>query len=132
MKRTILIADDQKTIADTLTLIFRNEGYAALATYSLEELEQLTSGLRPDLILLDVFFGQRSSLDLACRLRDERGCRVMLLSGQTATEDELRRLEQQGCAVFPLIAKPIHPTELLHKVAEAMEPLTERPARKAA
>jgi hypothetical protein len=47
----------------------------------------------------------------------ERRRKVLLFSGQAATADLLANAQKQGCD-FPLLSKPVHPEDLLKKVAE--------------
>jgi len=124
--REILIADDERVIADTLALILRTRGYTTKAVYSLEELQRETADARPDLILLDVRFQWDDSLSLAQELR-ARGCRILLLSGDQATAERLQQIEHQGVAPFDILPKPIHP----HAVLEAVERAFAAPARNA-
>jgi len=46
-------------------------------------------------------------------------CKVLLFSGQAATAELLHRAQKQGCD-FPLLPKPMHPEDLLKKVAEIL------------
>ena len=52
--RTILIVDDDRSVADTFTRMLKLEGYAVAAALSAEEGLQLADNLRPDAIILDM------------------------------------------------------------------------------
>ena len=42
-------------------------------------------------------------------------CKILLISGQAATADLLERARAQGHE-FEILAKPVHPTDLLAKL----------------
>jgi hypothetical protein len=48
-------------------------------------------------------------------------CLVLLFSGQAATADMLREANDRGFE-FELLAKPVHPVQLLERVRELIGP----------
>ena len=56
-RRRVLVADDEKLIADTLTQILNSNGFVAEAAYSGEQAVEKASFLHPDLLIADVFMG---------------------------------------------------------------------------
>ena len=72
----------------------------------------------PDLLLSDVVMPEMNGIWLAIAVRREfpKG-KVLLLSGQAATADMLDEASSRGHR-FELLAKPVHPSQLLDKVAE--------------
>jgi DNA-binding response OmpR family regulator len=113
---TILIADDEHIITDTLALIFRRSGFVALTAHHLDQLRNLAAAIRPDLVLLDVVFANgQTSLDVAVELR-EQGIGVLLFSGRIQVADLFEDFRRRGEADFPVLAKPISPQELLAEI----------------
>ncbi|MGB6191938.1 MAG: response regulator [Terracidiphilus sp.] len=113
----VLIADDERIIANTLTLILNTSGYEAKAVYSGEKALELASEMSPDVLICDVILGGISGIDVAIHIaRDQPACRVILFSGQAATADLLERAEADGYR-FDILAKPIHPKVLLDYLA---------------
>jgi len=117
-KLRVLVADDEKIIADTLKLILSGAGYdVAIAYDGIEALKKAEEWV-PDLFLSDVFMPGLSGIDAATeickRLPD---CKVLLISGQ-ATLHELRREIQAKCHRFDVLSKPMHPLELLSRIKE--------------
>ncbi|GAC1660013.1 MAG: hypothetical protein NVS9B15_23960 [Acidobacteriaceae bacterium] len=112
---SIIVADDERVIADTLALILSSRGYAVSIAYDLEELAQKTETHCPDLILLDVQFPEGDSIPSAIQMR-RRGCKVLLLSGDQLTSERLQQLDAEGEAPFPILPKPVHPEKLLETV----------------
>jgi CheY-like chemotaxis protein len=115
--KRVLVVDDESPIADTLTAIFRNAGYEAATAYDgLGALQQCDS-FRPDLIVTDVVMPGMNGIDLAIEVRERYpACKILLFSGQAATANLLEEARQSGYD-FELLAKPVHPAELLAKIA---------------
>ena len=117
-KLRVLVADDEKVIADTLKLILSGAGYDVAVTYdgiaALEKAERWA----PDVFLSDVFMPGLSGIDAAIEIcRRLPNCRVLLVSGQASLQ-ELRREIQSKCHRFEVLSKPVHPTELLARLRE--------------
>ncbi len=115
----ILVVDDERTIADTLTLILRHNGYRADAAYSGEEAIAYVSRNTPDLVVSDVVMPGMNGFELASSIRQEYPSKVLLISGNATTFDMIR----DGCLkaqAIPLLPKPIHPADLLREVAKVL------------
>lgn len=117
MKRpSILIVDDEKSIADTLAMIMQDAGYSARAAYNGAAALTLSREQAPDLVISDVLMPGMSGVDLAVTTKREfPSCRILLFSGQAASADMLRDARGRGYD-FELLAKPIDPDELLQKL----------------
>ena len=50
----VLVVDDDRLVADTLTLIFERNGFTAKAAYSADEALESSREFGPDLLLCDV------------------------------------------------------------------------------
>jgi DNA-binding NtrC family response regulator len=115
-KSRVLIVDDERTIADTLAMVFKIKGHEAMASYSAESAVELIETFEPDVVLSDVIMGKMTGVDLAIYLSRARPeCKVILFSGQTATANLLAEAGRKGHD-FRLLAKPIHPEKLIEEV----------------
>ena len=115
----VLIVDDERTIADTLVTIFTNEGHEARAAYTAEQALALIDEWVPEVAILDVCLPGMNGVDLAIRVRAEiPGCRVTLFSGHGAASELQAKASEDGFA-FDLMAKPVHPSDLLSLIAGA-------------
>jgi CheY-like chemotaxis protein len=71
---------------------------------------------KPDLIISDVIMGDMNGIEAAIRIRQILpGCKILLFSGQAATADLLEKARAQGHE-FEILAKPVHPQDLLAKL----------------
>jgi DNA-binding response OmpR family regulator len=109
----ILVVDDERTVADTLGIILKQNNHDASVAYSGESAINLARSLTPDWLVSDVILGGMTGIELAQRFAAEfPECRIILFSGQTATTDLLRAAEENGHR-FEVLAKPFHPRDLL-------------------
>jgi len=109
-KHRVLVVDDEPVIADTLALIFSRSGYQGRAAYSAEEALVLIPEWRPELAILDVYLPKMNGIELAIWMKAEYPeCRVSLFSGQPGAGDLLAAAGHK----FEILAKPMHPSEIL-------------------
>jgi len=117
-KLRILVADDEKVIADTLKLILAQAGYEVTVVYDGLSAVDAAMRLSPDLFLSDVFMPRLSGIDAAIQICSSLPhCKVLLFSGQ-ANLRELRREIESKCHRFEVCSKPVHPTDLLAHLRE--------------
>lgn len=115
-RQRILIADDETVIADTLRAIMRLEGFEVIAVYGGVAAVEKAREWRPDLFLSDVMMPDMNGFDAAIRIQSlAPACRILLISGKAMAEDLKEDAEQRGYD-FELLAKPVHPTELIQVV----------------
>jgi CheY-like chemotaxis protein len=125
--RKVLVVDDEKTISNSLTVIFRNHGYQARAAYSAEEAIDVIAEWQPNFALLDVKLPNMNGIDLAIALKASNpDCRILLFSGYPDANDLLNAANQAG-HVFEVISKPVHPTVLLNAVDDSFSDTPEQP-----
>jgi DNA-binding response OmpR family regulator len=112
----IVVVDDEKRLADTLALILRSAGYVAEVAYDGTSGLALCGEYRPDLVISDVVMPGMSGIALAMEIsRELSTCRILLYSGQAETAQMMDEARSRGHE-FELLAKPVHPVELLEKV----------------
>ena len=117
----ILIVDDERMIADTLSAIFRGAGYETYTAYNGRLGLDAARTLRPELVLSDVAMPEMDGVQMAMQIRrSQPKVRVLLLSGQSETSDLLRSARENGFD-FELLQKPMHPEEIMRKVAEELK-----------
>jgi CheY-like chemotaxis protein len=115
-KPKVLVADDERVIADTLAMILNQSGFDAQAVYSGERALELVPTFMPDMLISDVIMGGLNGIDAAIRVRAlVPGIKILLFSGQAATADLLEKARAKGYE-FEILAKPVHPQDLLNKL----------------
>jgi DNA-binding NtrC family response regulator len=117
MRARILIVDDERMIADTLSVIFRRVGYETFTAYNGLLGLDAARKVAPNLVLSDVVMPELDGIAMAMEIRTTLPeIRVLLFSGQAGTLDLLHDAEQRGFH-FELMQKPVHPDEIIRKVA---------------
>jgi CheY-like chemotaxis protein len=115
-KPRVLVADDERVIADTLAIILNQNGYDASAVYTGTAAVEKAKATRPDLLISDVIMPDMNGIDAAIKIRAFLpGCKILLFSGQAATADLLEDARKRGHE-FEILAKPVHPQDLLQKL----------------
>ena len=116
VKPKVLVADDESVIADTLAMILNQSGFVARAVYSGEKALELAATFAPDMLISDVIRADLNGIDSAIQIRAMLpAIKVLLFSGQAATADLLEKARAQGYE-FEILAKPVHPQDLLNKL----------------
>jgi FixJ family two-component response regulator len=115
----IFVVDDEFVIASTLALILIHKGFEAISFSAPGEALEAARSRAPDLLITDVVMPHFSGVDLAIRIQEQcPNCKVLLFSGQAATAASLLTAKERG-QNFDIMSKPVHPMDLLRKIAEA-------------
>src|ERR1035437_3069783 len=111
-KLKVLIADDEKVIADTLAMILNLGGFEARAVYSCQTAVEMAPAFRPDMLISDVIMAELNGVEAAIQIRAMLpNIRVFLLSGQTATAEMLEKSQAKYYG-FEVLIKPLQPRDL--------------------
>jgi DNA-binding response OmpR family regulator len=114
--KVVFVVDDEHVIATTLATILNKAGYDAHAFFNGQDVVDSLDKLQPDLLIADVVMPGMNGIEAAIITRTKLPkCKVLLLSGRTATMDLLETARAQGHE-FEILAKPVHPTHLLEKI----------------
>jgi CheY-like chemotaxis protein len=120
-KLRIYVVDDEPAIASTLAMILCKEGVDATAFTDPLVAVQAVRGDPPDLLLSDVVMPGLSGIELAVQVRQScPDCKVVLFTGQPTHED-LLDIDRINAYVFSIIAKPLHPVNLLRIIRAAVD-----------
>ena len=115
-KQRVLIADDEKNIADTLALILGFLGFETNAVYSGEAAVEAAAQFQPDVLITDVVMGEMSGIEAAINIFQMLPqCKIILFSGQAATAD---LVSEAGSSIkrFEILSKPVHPQVLVDRI----------------
>lgn len=119
----VLIVDDEHAIANSLAFILDLQGFMTRTAYSGEEGIELASIFRPDILVSDVFMGGMTGLEAALEVKTRiPSCEILLMSGNIPKVQELQDWLDDGRG-FEILAKPIHPLDLLAKLRSLVRSL---------
>jgi DNA-binding response OmpR family regulator len=115
-KPKVLIADDEKVIADTLAMILNLGGFDARAVYTCQKALEVAPAFQPDMLISDVLMTDINGVDAAIKMRTMLPqIRVFLLSGQAATAEMIANAKASELG-FEVLVKPVHPKDLIAKL----------------
>jgi PAS domain S-box-containing protein len=116
--RRILVVDDNRDSADSLTLLLRLIGNEVCTAYDGVEAVDLAEHFRPHAVLLDIGMPRLSGDEACRRMRAQgwsNGVLMVALTGGGQDEDR-RRTTEAGFDAH--LVKPVEPAELLQLLAE--------------
>ena len=112
----VLIVDDERLVADTLTLVFEKSGFAAKAAYSAGEAIESALQFKPDLLLCDVTMPGKDGVALLNEInRELPSCRILVLTGFYSNLRRVREEAKRLDLPMSILTKPCHPDELLRE-----------------
>ena len=115
MKR-VLVVDDDRLVADTLTLIFEKSGYTARAAYSADQGLECSREFVPNLLLCDISMPGRDGLSLVGDVtRELPSCRILVLTGFYSNLKDVREHAGKLSRPLGILTKPCQPSELLRE-----------------
>jgi len=114
---TILLVEDDATLAETLRYNIEREGYGVLmASDGVQGLE-LARRERPDLVVLDVMLPRLDGFSVCRILRQESDVPIMML---TARQDEVDRIAGLELGADDYVSKPFSLGEMLARLRAIM------------
>lgn len=116
----ILLVEDEASLADTMALNLRSEGYACtIARRGSEALEQLRQSAGFDLVLLDVMLPDASGYELCEQVKkQDPECPVIFLTAKALSTDKIKGL---GLGADDYITKPFDLEEVLLRIRNLLK-----------
>lgn len=122
MKQRVLVVDDDKLVADTLTLIFRANGFDSEACYSAAEGLEMARTFDPELLLCDITMPETNGLELAARIdREIPECRILMLTAYAANHVKVEAQSQRMRRRMNVLSKPCRPQDLLREASALLK-----------
>src|ERR1700691_3276806 len=99
-----------------LAIILNQAGFDARAVFSREHVVKVLDSFQPEMLITDVVMPGMTGIAVAIAVRSRLpNCKILLFSGQAASVDLLEQAKTHGHE-FEIVAKPIHPSDLLAKL----------------
>jgi DNA-binding NtrC family response regulator len=115
-KSLVFVVDDEQLISTTLASILEDSGFVAMAFVDPLEALRAAEIRCPDVLLTDVVMPELNGISLGIQFKAMYpDCHILLFSGQTTTSDLLKDANSKGHH-FEVLAKPIHPRNLLESI----------------
>jgi CheY-like chemotaxis protein len=109
----VLVVDDERLIADTVSEILKRAGFHVVTAYDGWGALESAGRFRPDYLLSDVLMPKMNGVELAIAIQKMHpATKILLFSGQAGISETLLSGQRHGLK-YELIAKPIHPVKLI-------------------
>jgi len=115
-RKIILIAEDEKDMADILSIRFEINGYQAVTAKDGEEAMRKTREMKPDLMILDLMLPKIDGFEVCRTLKsdnDHKDLPIIILSALDQQEDREKAIKNGADAYF---IKPFDLELLLNKI----------------
>jgi len=116
----ILVAEDDRDIADLIALYVRKQGWEAYVTSSGDDALAYARQNSPDLVVLDVMMPGLSGLEVCRALRGNRSTAAIPIIMVTARAEETDRIVGLEIGADDYIAKPFSTPELIARIKALM------------
>ncbi len=113
MADKILIVDDEKDIADLVSLYLENENFTIFKFYNASDAFDCIENEHLDLAILDIMLPRVSGLDICRKIREQYCYPVIML---TAKGEEIDKITGLALGADDYITKPFLPLELVARV----------------
>jgi len=120
VKRTVLIADKDRTLAEAIAATLDLSGLQTVVSCDGKQTLALARALQPDLILLSVTMPGRSGVEVCATLKTDPVTASIPVIFITAEADESDRIMGVAAGAVEYLVKPFSPIELIALVKEVL------------
>ena len=122
-QKTVMICDDEADVlmaykialSSKYSTVTATSGQDCLTKYNDEQLQ----GRKVDVLILDYKLGDMLGDEVACKIQEMDGTKVILISAYEIDPEFLKDLEQRNC-IMAFIKKPVSMASLLSKVDQVL------------
>ena len=111
--QTVLIVEDESSIASFVALYLKNAGYSVRTAATGKEALAEAESERPDLIVLDLMLPDVDGIEVCRRLRQSSDVPILMLTARDEDVDKIIGLE---VGADDYLTKPFNPRELVARV----------------
>jgi CheY-like chemotaxis protein len=114
----VLVVDDERLVADTLTLVFSKSGFEARAAYSADDAMECAREFSPNLLVCDITMPGKDGHDLVEEITNQLpSCQIMVLTGFYSNLTRVREQASRLRRPMGILTKPCKPDDLLREAA---------------
>ncbi len=123
---TILVAEDEESFVEALTLGLKREGFLVEVARDGEEALKKFELVKPDLLLLDVMLPRRSGLDVCREIRAKSKVPIIMVTAKSTEIDTVVGLE---VGADDYVSKPYRMKELVARIRAVLRrtPVDQKP-----
>jgi len=112
----ILVADDDKSTRELISIVLEDEGYEVITAINGIETVEKASKEKPDLIVLDIMMPQMDGYEALNKIKDNDELARIPILVITARTIKIYEKISKGLGAVDHITKPFSPDELIEKI----------------
>ena len=116
-KLTVLVCDDEKDIANAISIFLRSEGYNVLTAGNGKEALELIEEEDIHLVLLDIMMPVMDGVTALSKIREVSNVPVIMLTAKSEDTDKILGL---NLGADDYVTKPFNPVELMARVRSGL------------
>lgn len=116
MASSILIVEDEPSIAELIAVNLSHEGFLPLRAFQTEQASMLMKEVLPDLIVLDWMLPGKSGIQFAKDLRANERTKNIPIIFLTARSEEMDKIAGLEAGADDYLTKPFSPKELVARI----------------
>lgn len=115
-KSKILVADDDKSTRELISIVLEDEGYDVVTAMNGLETVEIAAKEKPDLIVLDIMMPQMDGYEALNKIKENEELARIPILVITARTIKIYEKISKGLGAVDHITKPFSPDELLEKI----------------
>nr|MCR5619572.1 response regulator [Lachnospiraceae bacterium] len=116
-KLTVLVCDDEKDIANAISIFLRSEGYNVLTAGNGREALETIEKEDIHLVLLDIMMPVMDGVTALSKIREVSNVPVIMLTAKSEDTDKILGL---NLGADDYVTKPFNPVELMARVRSGL------------
>ncbi len=117
MEPKILVLDDEREIADLISLYLKNEGYEVFTFYESLKAYEFVKKQPLDLALIDIMMEEMDGFTFCSKIRETYHFPIIMLTAKVSDADKIQGLT---LGADDYITKPFNPLEVVARVKAAL------------
>ena len=110
MEYNVLIAEDDESIVELLTLYLNSNGFNVISANDGEAAMELLRHRKTDIVLVDIMMSKMNGYELIKAIRQENNLPIIIISAKNEDSDKILGLNLGADAY---ITKPFNPLEVI-------------------
>ena len=116
-KQTVLVCDDEKDIANAISLFLKSEGYDVKTASNGKEAIEILESEEIHLVLMDIMMPVMDGVTALSKIREFSNVPVIMLTAKSEDTDKILGL---NLGADDYVTKPFNPVELLARVRSGL------------
>ncbi|CAK0776154.1 Chemotaxis protein CheY [Azospirillaceae bacterium] len=119
--KTIFLVDDSPTLLMSMESVLTKAGFQIKKANSGEAaVEQLRGGLKPDLVITDLYMGAMNGIELIKAIRKMSPFRFTPILMLTTESQQDKRADAKAAGATGWLVKPVQPNDLLKVIKQVV------------